>query len=336
MKILVTGAGGFIGGFIVEEALRRGMDVWAAVRKTTSRRYLQDSRIHFIELDFDDPQQVSEALSQELNTIEGRKWDYVVHNLGATKCTNFRDFERINYGYVKTLADTLIALDAVPQKFLLMSSLSAMGVGDEKGYTPFKETDIPMPNTQYGVSKIKAEQYLKMLAGFPYVVFRCTGVYGPREKDYFMMIKSIRNGVDASVGMKEQRLSFLYVKDLACAVCDALERSATAKTYLIAGEGTYTQKEFREIVMEVLGKRVVFPLVLPLWALYVVSVVAEWIGIVKGTPSTFNRDKYKIMSQRNWACDITAAREGFGFSPRYSLKDGVKESIAWYKENKWL
>ncbi len=336
MRILVTGAGGFIGGFIVQEALGRSYEVWAAVRKTTSRRYLQDSRIHFIELDFDDPEQVSKALEDELAGIEGHKWDYVVHNLGATKCTNYRDFERINYGYVKTLADTLIALDAVPKKFLLMSSLSAMGVGDERGYTPFKETDIEMPNTQYGVSKIKAEQYLKMLAGFPYVVFRCTGVYGPREKDYFMMIKSISKGIDASVGLREQRLSFLYVKDLACAVCDALERSAVRTTYLIAGEGTYTQKEFRELVMEDLGRKIVLPLVLPLWMLYVVCVVAEWIGIVKGAPSTFNRDKYKIMSQRNWACDISLARKGFGFSPRYSLKEGLHETIAWYKENKWL
>ena len=47
-KVLVTGAGGFIGGFIVEEALKRGYDVWAAVRATTSRKYLTDSRIHLI------------------------------------------------------------------------------------------------------------------------------------------------------------------------------------------------------------------------------------------------------------------------------------------------
>ena len=51
-KILITGASGFIGSFIVEEALNRDMEVWAAVRKTTSRRYLKDKRINFIELDF--------------------------------------------------------------------------------------------------------------------------------------------------------------------------------------------------------------------------------------------------------------------------------------------
>lgn len=49
-KILITGASGFIGSFIVEEALRLGMETWAAVRSTSSRKYLTDSRIHFIEL----------------------------------------------------------------------------------------------------------------------------------------------------------------------------------------------------------------------------------------------------------------------------------------------
>ena len=52
--LLVVGAGGFIGGFIVEEGLRRGYEVYAAVRESTSRRYLTDSRIHFVVLDYDD------------------------------------------------------------------------------------------------------------------------------------------------------------------------------------------------------------------------------------------------------------------------------------------
>ena len=53
-KILVTGASGFIGSFLVEGALERGMQVWAGVRKSSSRKYLQDSRIHFAVLDFTD------------------------------------------------------------------------------------------------------------------------------------------------------------------------------------------------------------------------------------------------------------------------------------------
>ena len=52
MKILITGAGGFIGGFIVEEALSRGYETWAGVRKATSREHLSDPAIRFIDFNY--------------------------------------------------------------------------------------------------------------------------------------------------------------------------------------------------------------------------------------------------------------------------------------------
>ena len=61
-KILVTGASGFIGSFIVEEALDRGLEVWAAVRRSSSREYLKDERIHFIELNLSSQEQLEEQL----------------------------------------------------------------------------------------------------------------------------------------------------------------------------------------------------------------------------------------------------------------------------------
>ena len=79
MTILITGASGFIGSFIVEEALRRGFETWAAVRGSSSRTYLTDERIHFIELDLSSEQ----ALTDQL---QGHSFDYVVHAAGVTKC----------------------------------------------------------------------------------------------------------------------------------------------------------------------------------------------------------------------------------------------------------
>ena len=67
-RILITGASGFIGSFIVEEALKRGFETWAAVRKSSSRRYLADERIHFIELDFNNPDDLEHKL-------EGKDFD---------------------------------------------------------------------------------------------------------------------------------------------------------------------------------------------------------------------------------------------------------------------
>lgn len=333
-KILITGAGGFIGGYIVEEALRRGMETWAAVRATTNRKYLSDERIHFIELDFSDPEKLKEELSQSI--AENGKWDYVVHNLGATKCTNFNDFNTINYQYLKDFVDILIELDAVPQSFLLMSSLSAMGAGDEINYAPITTKMIPNPNTRYGVSKLKAETYLQMKENFPYIIFRPTGVYGPHEKDYFMMIKSIKSGFDFSVGTKKQLLTFIYVKDLVNAVFDALQSGVKQKSYIISEDRAYTQTEFRKIVADALGKKMVIPVKCPVSVLYIVSRIAEIIGQIRLKPSTLNSDKYKIMKQRNWSCDISDAKTDFNFNPQYSLEKGINEAVQWYKDNKWI
>ena len=62
-KILITGASGFIGSFIVEEALRRGLETWAAVRPTSSLRYLQDDRIPLLTLDLQNPARNNDKLT---------------------------------------------------------------------------------------------------------------------------------------------------------------------------------------------------------------------------------------------------------------------------------
>ncbi len=105
---------------------------------------------------------------------------------------------------------------------------------------------IPHPNTRYGASKLKAEMQLAM-SSIPYIIFRATGIYGPRDKDYFLMLESVKKGFDFSVGYKRQVLTFIYVEDLARAIYDALERSAVGETYNIAEGRDYTQKEFRKI-----------------------------------------------------------------------------------------
>lgn len=331
-KILVVGAGGFAGGFLVEEGLNRGYEVWAGVRASTSRKYLTDPRIKFLELDFDDYDKLKEALSKA--PVEGR-WDWIVYNLGATKCLSFSDFSKINYEYLRLFTDALNATDKVSGKLLYMSSLSAVGPGDEKEYTPFTEKMIPHPNTRYGASKLKAEMHLAM-SGIPYIIFRATGIYGPRDKDYFLMFEAIKKGVDFSVGYKKQLLSFIYVEDLARAVYDALEKAPVGETYNVAEPRTYTQKEFRDIASKAVGKKHVVGIAMPLWGVKIVSAIAEKWGVARMKPSTLNRDKFNIMKQRNWAVDITKARESFGFSPKVDLREGVEKAVAWYKKEGWL
>ena len=187
------------------------------------------------------------------------------------------------------------------------------------------------------LTQVMAEQALKSLPDFPYVIFRATGVYGPREKDYFLMFKSIAQGVDFSVGFKKQMITFIYVKDLVCAMLDALESpNTTGKTYFISEKQGYTQEQFRKIVAKILDKKFVIPVCAPLWLTRIVCWISEQIGIIRMKPSTLNSDKFKIIKQRNWLCDISNAENDFGFAPKYDLEAGVKECVEWYKKAGWL
>ncbi len=333
-KVLIVGAGGFIGGFIATESLNRGYETWVAVRESTSRRYLTDERLNFVVLDYDNAESVATSLTSALP--DGERWDYIIYNLGATKCVNFADFNRINYLYLRTFVNILVEKNLVPERFLFMSSLSALGMGDEKNYTPITSKTIPNPNTRYGLSKIKAETHLESIPDFPYIIFRPTGVYGPHEKDYLMMIKSIDSHWDFSVGYRKQLLTFIYVDDLVNAMFDAIQAGVVKKKYIISEDAVYTQAEFRKIVAEELGGKWVIPVKLPLWIVYMASFVAEKWGMLKMQPSTLNRDKFKIMKQRNWSCDVSDAKRDFNFNPLFSLRDGIKETVKAYLEEKQL
>lgn len=332
-RVLIVGAGGFAGGFIAAESLRRGYDTTAAVRASTSRRWLSDPALRFLELDFEKPETLAQALRAEADA--NGLWDYVVYNLGATKALTFGDFSKINYDYLRYFLDALKAAELVPQKLLYISSLSAVGPKDEKTYTPISEQSVPQPNTRYGASKLKAEMLLAM-SGTPYVVVRATGLYGPRDKDYFLEFEAIAKGVDFSVGYRRQMLTFLYVEDLARAVFDALEKAPAGQTYNLAHPHAYPQKEFRRIAAKAVGRRHVLSVALPLWAVKAVCAVAEKWGVMRGKPSTLNRDKYNILKQRNWTVDISKARHDFGFEPHVDLEEGVEKAVAWYRKEGWL
>lgn len=333
-KVIITGASGFIGSFLVEKALSLGLQTWAGVRKSSNKEYLKDNNILFLELNFGNKQKLIEQLKEFKNTFG--HIDYVIHNAGVTKCIDPKDFDLINYQYTANFIEALQESECIPDKFVLMSSLSAFGVGDEINYTPIKLTDTPHPNTAYGISKLKAEEYLQNTTNFPYMILRPTGVYGPREKDYFLMLKTVKSGLDVGAGFKPQHLTFIYVKDLVDAAYLALTSPLKNKSYFVADGDVYTDKEYTSLVKKVLGKKYVLSIKVPLGILKFISVIAENISHITKKPSTLNRDKYKIMKQRNWECDIEPLIQDLRFIPRYNLEQGLKESVNWYKENGWL
>ena len=338
-RILITGASGFIGSFIVEEALNRGFETWAAVRKSSSREFLKDERIHFIELNLSSEEQ----LKQQLKDIQ---FDYVVHAAGVTKCLHKEDFFRINTEGTKNLVRALLDLQMPLKRFVYISSLSIMGaIREEQPYKEIRERDKAKPNTAYGKSKLEAEQWLVSLNKelekkneklLPYVILRPTGVYGPRERDYFMMAKSIQSHTDFAVGFKQQDITFVYVTDVVQAVFLAMEKGQTGRCYFLSDGEVYQSSTFSDLIRKELGNPWWIRIPAPLWLLRIITFCGEYMGHITGKVTALNNDKYNIMKQRNWRCDINPARQELSYEPQVKLEEGVRRSIAWYKKNKWL
>ena len=332
MKILITGASGFIGSFIVEEALKQGFETWAAVRKSSSKEYLQDERIHFIELNLSSKAQLIEQLRPH-------QFDYVVHAAGVTKCLNKADFRHINTEGTRNLVDALLDLQMPLKRFVFLSSLSVFGaIKEQLPYDEIREDDTPKPNTEYGrSSKLEAEKYIDSIGSrLPYIILRPTGVYGPREKDYFMMAKSIKQHIDFAVGYQRQDITFVYVTDVVQAVFLALEKGETGRKYFLSDGQVYQSTTFSDLIHEELGRPWWLRITAPVWVLRVVTFFGEYIGHMTGKVTALNNDKYNILRQRNWRCDIEPARRELGFEPKIQLKEGVKTTIRWYKDHKWL
>ena len=348
MTILVTGASGFIGSYIVQEGLEKGFEVWAGMRKTSSQGYLQDARIKFAQLDLSNPDVLLGQLQNYKKELGGKGWDYVVHAAGATKCLHEKDFYRTNTDGTRHLIDALRAADMIPRRFVFVSSLSIYGAIREKPvrkpsedtpwiYSPILLSDTPKPNTAYGKSKLKAEEYLLRQKDFPFTILRPTGVYGPREKDYFMMAKSIRQHIDFAVGYKPQEITFVYMMDVVQAIYKCMESpAAEGKGYFLSDGEVYNSRRFSDLLQQNLGNPWVMHIKAPLWLLRIICWVSTRVSHITGKMNALNDDKFHILSQRNWQCDIEPAKRDFNYQPLWKLEKGVESTIKWYKDNKWI
>lgn len=325
-KVLVTGASGFIGSTLVDRLLEAGTyDVYAGVRKSSDRKYLQNSRIKFMDVAFSSPEKLKQQLSKE-------NFDCIFHFAGLTKAKHLDDFEKVNFDLTKNLVD---AIDPQKTKLIYLSSFAAHGPGEEVHFTKAKTSDENKPNTAYGKSKLKAENYINSSFKGKYVIFRPTGVYGPRETDYFVFFQTIDNHIEPYLGFVPQHLTFIYSKDLVEVCLKAFESEVSGKTYFVSDGKMYLDSEFAAITKQVLHKRTLklkFPLFIVRW----ISAFLDSFGRMIGKQFTLNNDKFAILAARNWECDIEDLKKDLDFDPKYDLQKGVEETIAWYKQEKWL
>ena len=145
------------------------------------------------------------------------------------------------------------------------------------------------------------------------------------------------------MGFKPQELTFVYVQDLVGAIFAAVNKvladgieTVNHKIYHVSDGRIYSSRQFSDYIQKELGVGKVLHIKAPLFVLRMVCAVSEGFAGIRGKVSPLNRDKFKIMSQRNWNCDIEPMLTELGYQPQWDLEQGVKETAAWYKSHGWL
>jgi len=330
-KVLITGASGFVGGFLVEKALNKGYEVYAVVRKTSSRQYLTDPRINFIELNLLN----QERLNEQLVILREEKgtFDYVIHGAGITKANNNAEFFSVNTEITRKLVNGLIETNFVSDKFVFVSSLAAAGPGPNREET-IKIDQEPSPVTSYGKSKLEAENFLSSTT-LDHIILRPTAVFGPRDTELFTLFNLINKNLEFYIGTDQQKLSFIYVKDLVEMTFAAMESTVKSKTYLISDGNNYLIKDFINTIKTSLDKKT-FKVIVPAGIVSVVAFILEKVLGVFGKVPALNSEKMAELTAENWTCDMTHFFDDFSYRPKYDLQTAVTETAEWYKNENWI
>ena len=189
--------------------------------------------------------------------------------------------------------------------------------------------------THYGKSKLLAEKAVTELQ-IPYLIVRPTAVYGPGDKDFFLAFKIMNKGLDLSMGSREQQLTFIYVKDLVNAVFDLLKSDVINQSFFVSEDRVYGKQEMGKIVAGLLNKKVLH-FAIPVSVVKCIAAVSTlYSKFISRKATALNLEKVNELVAENWVCDIQPLKDAIDFKAKYSLESGLKETIEWYKENKWL
>jgi len=328
-NILITGASGFIGNFLVDEALERGYNVFATIRKSTKINRLKEKKVNLIEIDFKDSNNIKNKL------LNSPHFKYIIHNAGITKALKNKEYFEVNYENTKRFITAIKNSKKIPDKFIYMGSLAAYGPGEKNTTKPVTRSSIPKPVTEYGRSKLAAEKFIIEEANIPYLIFSPTAVYGPGEKDLFTTIKLINAGIDFKIGFKPQYFTFVYIKDLVKLIFDALESPVKNKEYFVSDDRLYSKKELSKAIKNALSKKAI-SITAPIWFAKIVAAISEIISYFSGSQSILNIEKISELSAQNLNCDIEELKNDLNYNPEYDLNEGMMETIEWYKKEGWL
>jgi UDP-glucose 4-epimerase len=332
-KILITGASGFIGSFLVEEGIQQGYEVYAGVRSSSNKAFLQNKETQFFRIDISS-QELMEKQLAVFNRNHGG-FDYVIHNAGITRANHKSEFALVNAAFTKNLANALIATGSSLKKFIYISSMAACGPGDPINFSPIHLSGEDHPISAYAKSKLEAEKIISSARVLNPLVIRPTAVFGPRDKDFLNYFKMLSKGIEPVISSQKQLLSFIYVKDLAMALFKLLDKENVQTRYIASDGKNYGRNDMGTIIQELLNKRTM-KIRLPYFLVGAPVFVLEKIYSFFGRMPFINSEKLKEITALNWSCDGSALWKEINASPSYTLEHAVKETFDWYKEMGWL
>ncbi len=317
MKVLVTGANGFVGRHVCATLGARDYVVRALVRPGARVATIERSGIEIVHGDVTVPESLARA-------IDGV--DAVVHLAGVTRASRDSTFVRVNVDGTRHLADACRGRGV--RRLVFMSALAAQGPS-AKG-TPHVHPGCEAPIDAYGRSKLAAERLLADRgADVPTTVLRPALLYGPGARAVLELARVVRRRIAPSVPGME--LSLLHVDDLAQATLDVLERPD-------APFGPYFLSDGAPVALEALVARLE-RLVAPASVLRIpvaralanaLAPAAERFVALTGFGLGVAR-AVREMGGASWTCMPDEARRDLGFEPQVDLDTGLAETIAWFR-----
>ncbi|HEY7462302.1 MAG TPA: NAD-dependent epimerase/dehydratase family protein [Gemmatimonadota bacterium] len=319
---LVTGGTGFVGSHLVDALVEEGWRVRCLVRPSSDPRWLPRDRIELARAGLDRPDALRDALADVR---------VVFHLAGLTSATSRVDYTRVN---VEGTRGLLAAVAARSPDALVVFCSSLAAAGPSPDGRPLTEADPPRPAGPYGESKLAAERLVQG-SGLDHVVVRPPAVYGPRDPDILAAFRLAAWGLAPRIAPADQRLSLVHVRDLAHGFLDAAERGAGKGVFYMSDGGVHTWSEVIAAIGAAVGRRV-RAVPLPRALALVGAHAGRLVARVTGRKPLLTPERVADLARSAWVCDDSRARRELGYETTFGLADGMRDTAAWYRDNRWL